>query len=84
MKSSEFEQVLGDSLFRWVSHPGIEEVRLRMTDAATKVKLTFVLKVLPEYDLDETLDEATEHLTDEHRKIIFVAVSHTDMYFDDV
>jgi hypothetical protein len=72
-----------ESFYIWLAIDGVEEIRIRMTAKnETDVLLSFVLRVRADRDLDEVLDEATEHMTDEHKKYMFVTTTYGNAHFD--
>ena len=72
-----------ESFYKWLSMDGVEEIRIRMTvKNETELLLSFILRVRSDRDLEEVLDEATEHMTNEHKKYMFVSATYGNSHFD--
>ena len=84
--SNTYDKILGDFMYRWLSIPGVAEIRTRRTSVnnETASKLTVVLRVDGLFNIDDVLKEATDMLSDEHWKEFFVTATYEPVHFEEI
>ncbi len=74
MKISEFNEMLGTSIWKWNAIPGVIEIKMRTIDVGDKPKISFILMISPDFDSAEIYDEVNEHLSEDIKQIICLNV----------